>query len=145
MRKQLMRCKHGRTYVRGCADCHPPPVTDTGRAITPGRVTRKSLSVRRVSGKPLPINMQCHPVALTRTSLNPECMTYDTYAGLALQLQRDHGTLWFLSGHGLNKTSGRFSLEWYSEVMGYTDDPIYAKAWRSAADSYGIKVEILEV
>lgn len=146
MRKQLMKCPHGRR--ERCTQCTPPKVTITGRAISPGRVTRASYGVRRGNlGKPLPVHLQCHPVALTPTPRNPGCATYVSYPVLALKLQNEHGTLWFSSGKGLTD-KGKYLIEGYDSLgtyrMGYTDDPIYAKAWQSAAQHHGIHVDILE-
>lgn len=152
MRKQMMKCRHGRTarYViagyafRGCPQCNPPQVTATGRAVSPGRVTRTSLSVKRAHSQgALPLALACHPVALTPTTRNPGCATFThRYAFKALELERDHGVMWFATGRGL-EAAGRYELRG-DHVYGYTDDPVYAMAWQSAARSNGIYVEILE-
>ncbi len=154
-RQQTMKCKHGRTaeyvmrgdkivyYHSRCLQCDPPRVTPTGRAISEGRATRATYSVKRAhDGKPLPLHLQCHPIPLTRTPKHPKCETYNTYAGLALRMQRDWGVLSFINGKGL-KRKGKYQIVG-EKIYGYTDDPIFAKAWRSAANHYGIQVNILE-
>lgn len=140
MRKQLMKCAHGRTMARGCSQCEPPQVTITGRAISAGSVTRASYGVSRShNGRPLPTHLQCHPKSLTPTPRNPACYTHTSYAGLAARMREEHGTFWFLNGQGLNG-SGRYQLG----NLGFTDDPVYAKAWQIAANSHGINVEVID-
>lgn len=145
MRKQLMKCRHGRTARHGCTQCDPPRVTITGRAISPGRVTRASLSIKRSHSQgPVPLALACHPVALTPTTRNPGCTTFThRYAFKALELERDHGVMWFATGRGLEQ-NGKYELRTPNKVYGYTDDPVYAMAWQSAAQANGIYVEILE-
>lgn len=88
------------------------------------------------------MHLQCHPKALTHTPRNPACDTYDTYAGLATKLSSQMGYLGVMNGKGL-KRKGKYQLVG-ERIHGYTDDPIYAKAWRSAARDHGVIVDILE-
>lgn len=144
MRRESMACKHGRRVT--CHQCWPPQTTATGRAISPGRVTRRSLTVKRASGvKPLPLHLQCHPKALTHTPLNPGCFTYTTYAGLAVELAKRIGYDGIMRGMGLKFDPHRFELLLKGGgTLGYTDDPVYAKAWQACADANGVVVDILE-
>lgn len=51
-------------------------VTHTGRAISTGRVTRKSYTVKRThDGRPLPFDLQCHPKRCSPTPRHPGCAT----------------------------------------------------------------------
>lgn len=144
MRTQLMKCPHGRTAEHGCKQCTPPKVTATGRAISAGKVTRRSNLVRtRMNGqeRPLPMDKQCHPKALTRTPRHPECYARTPQWGLSLQLEhltRDD----LLRGKGL-KRAGRFELR-TTKLLGRTDDITYAMAYQIRARARYITLEVID-
>lgn len=145
MRKQLMKCRHGRTYARGCTECTPPQVTETGRAISVGRVTRASLGVKRQSAKPLPIELQCHPKALSRTSRNPGCIRGGSphwglgYSGLDITREQ------ILRGYGLRR-KGRFDVVRTTSgtVLGRTDDVTLAMAYKVRAAYRALYLEVVD-
>jgi hypothetical protein len=123
-------------------------VTRTGRAISPGRVTRASLSTKRPSGrynKPLPFSSQCHPKALSPTSRNPDCFTYVPQDGLSHQMAMLFTRNDFLRGLGLSK-EGKYSLIHirFDRIVGYTDDITLAIAFRDAAKRQAIYFDVVE-
>ena len=66
-------------------------VTKNGRALGAGRVTRKSLQIKRgTDSRPLPIHLQCHPKALYRTTLNPYCYSSAPWIGRGIVLADKH-------------------------------------------------------
>ena len=117
----------------------------TGRAISPGRVTRKSTLLRNKSDcPPLPIHLQCHPKRLTPTSRNPQCHTYVLWQGKGRSLAQQTARESFYKGKGLHK-AGRFELKSPNgRIYGYHDDAIAAFAWKQAAIIHAINVEVLD-
>ena len=127
-------------------------ITRTGRALSPGTVTRASLAIRRThrkQGKPLPLHLQCHPKRQTPTPVHPQC---ETFHGLAVrrvvhgQMARTVGRVYFLSGIGL-KGHGHVTLYVQAaDTAAYEykhDDPADALAWARAARSIGVSVEVV--
>lgn len=123
-------------------------VTRTGRVIAPGVVTRASKLLRsrsRKQEKPLPIHLQCHPKALSPTTRNPGCLTnkhgyictgYDLAYLLTVQQ--------LTKGEGLC-AAGRFELSGLKCRNRFTDDPVYAMAFRIAAETTaGLTLEVTE-
>lgn len=123
-------------------------VTDTGRALSKGRVTRASLNVKRShrkQGKPLPFDLQCHPVALTRTPQHPRCYTYKPQYGLALHYERlaerEGNTCGFAQGAWLSGEGAyRVVVDGYGEFR--HNDLYQAMGWASAARSFGFSAEV---
>lgn len=120
---------------------HSVKVTPTGRAKSPGRVTRASLSVSRSGfGRPLPIDLQCHPKALSRTPINPGCISSEQpWGGLYLfhkakAKARPH--LYFTEREW-PKDGGRYALYIQGVLRFRTDDIMDAYGWRMAAAHYG--------
>jgi hypothetical protein len=115
-------------------------VTPTGRAKSPGRVTRASLSVGRSGfGSPLPIDLQCHPKALSRTPYNPGCFTSEQPWGgrflhhKAKAKARPH--LYFTERAW--PMEGRYALYVQGVLRFRTDDMLDAYGWRMAARDSG--------
>lgn len=104
-----------------------------GRAIAPGRQTRRSLSVSRASScKPLPLHLQVLPLAHTPTPVHPGCKTTETQWGAQVEM-----SLWtreqLANGESLHPTQGA----WRIDVAGrtyYTDDPMHGIAFVRAAN-----------
>lgn len=102
------------------------------RATPRGRVTRKSLQVRRPAGKPLPLHLQIHPQCLTRTPRNPDCATTLRQHGEAAMMLRWH---WgdFAEGRGMwPRKQGKFYVELFGRRF-HHDDALHAIAWARAA------------
>jgi hypothetical protein len=128
-------------------------ITRTGRALSPGTVTRASLAIRRThrkQGKPLPLHLQCHPKRQTPTPVHPGCQTFATLAVRRVvhgQMARTFGRVYFASGIGL-KGHGHVTLYVQDGADGtpYTykhDEPADALAWARAARSVGVSVEVV--
>jgi len=121
-------------------------VTKTGRAISPGTVTRKSQSVKRRfkgASRPLPLNLQCHPKALKPTPINPGCYAYSRQNGRSYEYRRALGAIGILNGEKLQK-SGKYRIELSGKPLGFLDDVVSAVAYRSAGRSLSIELEIIE-
>lgn len=121
-------------------------VTKTGRAKSPGRVTRKSLALSRGhDGRPLPIELQCHPKKLSPTKINPGCLTYNPVSGkmvATMKAMRDN-TVGFSRGDGLD---GKGPIRLYVQGWGefWHSDLIEALGWSRAAKEYGYEVEVYQ-
>lgn len=121
-------------------------ITRTGRALSPGRVTRKSKLVRtraRNQDRPLPISLQCHPKALSPTPVHPVCMTYRHASGYAIHFMElsANDTAAFATGQWLSgKGDYRVVVEGYGEFR--HDDLNSALGWRMAAIQRGFTVEV---
>ena len=125
-----------------------PHVTPTGRALSKGRVTRKSHDVRQRArgeiGAPLPIGMGAHPKRLTPTPKHPDCATR--------QVNRAEGyvisLLWtreeLLKGKGLCAVSSRYRVEVAETVIGYNDDLVAAMEWIDGASRHGIDAKVID-
>lgn len=62
-------------------------VTNTGRAISEGRVTRESRKVKRgTDSRPLPIHLTCHPKRLAPTPVHPGCFRSSVWLGRGIVL-----------------------------------------------------------
>lgn len=121
-------------------------VTSTGRAISPGRVTRASKLLRNKSScRPLPIHLQCHPKRMAPTSINPGCQTYTRWRGAGLHFANVTDRASMFKGKGLHKT-GRFALQSVLDghIYGYTDNANEAFAWKQAAIIHAIHVEVID-
>lgn len=121
-------------------------VTVTGRAISPGRVTRRSKLLRnKSSDKPLPIWLQCHPKRLSPTSRNPNCQTYTRWAGIGVHMANVTDRDSFFKGKGLHK-AGRFTVKdaGSDRVYGYSDNAVEAFAWKQAAMIHAIFTEVID-
>ena len=113
-------------------------VTENGRVVKTGRVTRASLNVRgthRGQEQPLSIHLQCHPMALTATPLHPHCYKSTRHAGLALRLIAKYSRAQWLAGKGLKRTPCMYKVveqlpEGDEKVYGWTDDITYAMAFK---------------
>lgn len=123
-------------------------VTNTGRAISPGRVTRASLSVKRShSGRPLPMELQCHPKKMAPTSKNPGCFAYQRNLGFyLLHKGRANRTavpgVYFFSGVGLAH-KGEVTLYVQSIDVTYKhNDLVEALGWSLAAKQFGVYVTV---
>lgn len=126
-------------------------VTKTGRAISPGTVTRRTaLYSTKRDQKPLPIHLQVHPKALTRTPVNPGCHAYRPASGWAVHFikraREEHDTVGFSVGRWL--TPG---TEWALYVQGKAghefgtfccDDINEAFGWKQAAEQFGFRVQM---
>lgn len=120
-------------------------VTRTGRAISPGRTTRKSLAVRRPKGRPLPFVLQCHPPALVRTSLNPGCCTYLPVGGATVRAERARtgDTSGYAFGHGLDG-HGPVTLHVQGWGTYRHGDLVAALGWARAAKRAGFTVQVFD-
>lgn len=121
-------------------------VTPTGRCKGPGRATRASHKVRRSSNcPPLPIHLQCHPVALTKTPRHPGCLkNAQPHWGLGmygLDVTREE----MLCGEGLD-LRGRYSLvhKATGDVLGLTDDITLAMAYKVRAAARALYLEVVD-
>lgn len=125
--------------------------TRTGRAKPNGKTTRKSHSVRKTkyakgSGqdRPLPFSAACHPQALTRTPVHPECETklgsYNVAALASLDVPD------FCEGVGTHERyeRGDWFILWPSgEVVGYLP-PTEAMRYKNAAANKGIRLNVYQ-
>lgn len=126
----------------------PKHVNKYGRALSPGKVTRRSLMQRRVprgcGDKPLPIHLQCHPKELTPTPRNPGCGTWQKYWGMAQQLNIEE----LIAGRGIG-SFGRYHVVSFinskrGKIIGRTDDPNWAFACVKAAAQHGLCFEMID-
>lgn len=126
-----------------------PTITETGRAISPGKVTRKSWSVRKtprgVVEKPLGADMAVHPKALTRTPSHPECDTRLHQYGACVKFTRmAAGTWWFFRLGLCLEAQGRYALHLGDNVLGYMDSAQQALGWAMAANKFGVRVVLVD-
>jgi hypothetical protein len=126
-----------------------PTTTETGRAISPGKVTRKSWSVRKtprgVVEKPLSAGMAVHPKPLTRTPLHPECGTRLHQYGACVTFARmSGGTTWFFRLGLCLEAQGRYALHLGDAVLGYMDNAQQALGWAMAAKKLGVPVAMVD-
>lgn len=104
-----------------------------GRAKGPGKWTRRSLSVsRKYDGKPLPFDLQIHPMRMTPTPRNPGCVTNTSHYGLAVQWARWERRS-FLTGKGLSRSPKAWRIDVAGKTF-YSDDGVTALAWTTAAN-----------
>ena len=123
--------------------------TRTGRAMPNGKTTRQSAKVRKTKyakgrgqDRPLPLDMTCHPQALTRTPVHPDCRTGLSSYNVA---QWHENTVEdFVEGYGLH----HIPWEGLWEVrlpggsnVGYAE-PNDAMSWKRAAANMGVIVEV---
>lgn len=123
-------------------------VTKTGRAIGEGRTTRASKLIRKrprgQRGGPLSTELACHPMRMSPTSLNPECVTMARHYGIGASLV-GYGRKAIARGLGLGFT-GKYAVECsISGIVGYTDDPVYGLAYTRAANVLGLIYSLIEV
>jgi hypothetical protein len=108
-------------------------------------VTRASLAVKRPGAKPLPMHLQCHPKALTKTPRNPGCIkNHEPHWGLGrfgLTQTREE----MLAGEGLDLT-GRFSIVHTAtgDVLGLTDDVTLAMAFKVRGEQRALYLEVVD-
>lgn len=119
-------------------------VTKHGRAISLGRVFRRCQLVRtrcRHQEQPLPVELQCHPKALTPTPVHPNCRSSAAWRGRAQAMMRDWTKRQMLSGIGLLRAAhvGRDMPVYVSGRCRGFAEPMEALAWVRAAHAMGIK------
>lgn len=116
-------------------------VTPTGRAKSPGRVTRASLSVARSGfGRPLPIDLQCHPKALSRTPYNPGCFTSEQPWGGRFLLHKAKAKArphLYFTERTWPTSGGQYALYIQGILRFRTNDMLDAYGWNMAAKEYG--------
>ena len=121
-------------------------ITRTGRALGQGRTYRSSHLVRtrcRGQEQPLPINLQCHPMALTRTPVHPKCYTSQVWRGRARAMMRDWTRAQMMGGIGLQHVA-TVGIDYGVTVNGRCKGfaaPMEALAWVRAAHSFNIDAE----
>lgn len=122
-------------------------VTRTGRALSKGRVTKRSSLVRtrqRGQERPLPFRLQCHPKALDRTPVHPQCNTLKRDSGWYvhyLKLAREGHTTAFANGAWLSGSGDyRVVVDGFGEFR--HNDMWQAMGWASAARSFGFNAEV---
>lgn len=122
-------------------------VTKYGRAIGAGKVTRAQHLVRtraRRQERPLPLSMQCHPMAQTPTPLHPNCATPKLWGGHFIRIRDAFTPGSFIAGFGLSRKPKRFALYVQGKRRGYTDDINYGLGWVRAARKFNYEAEMLE-
>jgi hypothetical protein len=144
MRVSTMAARRAAAYYR---DLGEPKlqVTPTGRAKTPGRVTRNSLSVKRQGGAPLSVDLACHPVALTRTPRNPGCVTGIPWGESYLhhkKAAKARGAAYFTQRAWAVDESHVCTLYVQGLRVHTSSSVAYAMGWKQAASDYGIKVDL---
>lgn len=125
--------------------------TRTGRAKPNGKTTRRSQSVRQtkyVKGKgqdrPLPLDMACHPQALTRTPLHPGCDT--DMSSCNVHQWAELTVTDFCEGLGLQHIPypELWEVRWPSgENLGYAQ-PSEGLSYVRAAANMGIRLELVQ-
>lgn len=128
-------------------------VTRTGRALSVGRVTRKSHTVKRGhDGKPLPFHLQCHPMKARPTPVHPDCKTIQQTRlrgmfGMYCQSRMD-----FVSGVLLDHTRSPIhrAQVWVRE--GHGDGHVYYHAslhaaweWAELGRQHGLTIDVIDV
>jgi hypothetical protein len=126
-------------------------VTSTGRALSVGKVTRKSWGVRkRARGEvatPLPIGVSVHPMRLTPTPRHPDCekrrYQYGTKVWLLNEFKRPED---YTNGCGLQTRKARWQLvaSATGKVLGYHPEAQYALGWAMAARDRGVNVALID-
>lgn len=128
-----------------------PHVTDTGRALSPGRVTRKSKDVRqRARGEiaaPLPIGLGAHPKRLTPTPRHPDCKTRLVSGADIAVLTFSYTTEQLLLGSGLqsSRRGAKYAVAAQGRYVGYCNDPVYAMTWARAAKRHNIVAVVIQL
>lgn len=122
-------------------------VTRTGRALSAGRVTRTSYSVAKGhTGRPLPMHLQCHPKALTPTSVNPGCVSTTTpWAMWFLCFKKkaeSRGAAYFTERTWPKYDAHSCTLYVQGKLTFTTNDLNKAIGWKRAAASYGVAVAV---
>lgn len=124
--------------------------TRTGRAMPNGKTTRQSTKVRKtkyVKGtgqdRPLPLDMACHPQALTRTPVHPDCRTVLSSYNVAQW--SDNTVEDFVEGCGLSHIPEQgmweVRLPGTGYIVGYAP-PNDAMSWKRSAAMSGVIVEV---
>ena len=126
--------------------------TRTGRAVPTGKVTRRSLGVRKtkyVKGqdRPLGFDHACHPQALVRTAQHPECRK--ALPGFDVSRYSELDSLDFLSGVGLVRTRRMLGDDWLrvrfgKKSLGFASRHA-ALSYRRAAANVGVTLECYDV
>lgn len=121
-------------------------VTPTGRAKPNGKsYRRQGCRVRQTKQyRPLPMDLQCHPQALTPTSRNPGCVDRRIAHFLRAEMLNYnlddyvHGVgLYVQSEPGMYRVSSAIS----GETLGWLP-PVDAMAYRLGAAKYGVELEV---
>lgn len=124
-----------------------PHVTNTGRALSRGKVTRKSKAGRqRARGEisaPLPIHLSVHPKRLTPTARHPDCLTRVMRPGDVVVARYTWSRDDMLAGRGLSPKMARYEVVAVA-TLGYCSSPMDAVTWREAAKMHGIDCVIVE-
>lgn len=123
--------------------------TRTGRAKPNGKTYRSSQNVRKAKytkgkgqDRPLPLDMQCHPQALTPTPRHPGCVTDKSSYNVGQW--EDNTVEDFVEGIGLHHIpwDDMWVLRFPSgDVCGYAP-PSEAMSWMRAAARMGVRVEV---
>lgn len=121
-------------------------VTPTGRAKSPGRVTRASLTAggRKHSGRPLPLHIACHPRALDPTPRNPGCFTSAPWGPHYLTFVRKgriRGSRYFTDAPWPT-ADGKYALYIQGKLCFRTADLMVAFGWRVAANECGVNCDL---
>lgn len=124
-------------------------VTKTGRAIGEGRVTRASKLIRKrprgMVGRPLPLEVSCHPMRMSPTPVNPDCVTLATHYGAGARMAAQYTRKDMVAGEYLAK-QGKYAVECsINGIVGYTDDPVFGLAYTRAAEVLGFLFSLIEV
>jgi hypothetical protein len=137
------------SYYQG-ASLH---TTRTGRAKPKGKTTRKSLATRRnkyVKGmgqdRPLSLDMQVHPQALTRTPVHPGCRSATRPASGEYVKRTSLSVADLLNGKTLHskKRTGDWRVMYMGVRLGYAA-PAEAMGFRMAAVMAGLEdVEVFQ-
>lgn len=118
-------------------------VTKTCRALSVGKVTRASGSVRKHARgevqRPLGFDLAVHPMRLTPTPKHPGCATATvTLADVFVITMLCPCKEDYLSGKQLSKKPARWRVSVNGAVVGYCTDPKHAVAWARAANKRGV-------
>lgn len=120
--------------------------------MSPGTVTRLSLKVKRNHrrmGRPLPMELQVHPPALTHTPVHPDCFENKAQYGWAARLIHKMPRILLLTGKELSPhgVKGMYAVEFpnFAGVAGYTHDIHKAMGHKLAAKHYGDACNIYQL
>lgn len=138
-----------RKFARYQSGTGGPFVTDTGRAISPGKVTRRSWDVRKtprgVVEPPLKPELAVHPKALTRTPQHPDCKDRVMCAGESYALAAMYTRKELLNGAGLSIGRRRYKIVTKSAgTIGYIDDPINGLEWIKGARLRNVHAKMID-
>lgn len=120
-------------------------VTDNGRSLPTGTVTRNSLSVKRQKVKPLPFELQCHPQPLRRKPRHPQCLTEVSHVGHQMRIAKQNTMRTqsrYSTGHGLSTEPSTCEVVVHGHGTWYHHDMHYALGWRNAARAAGFRVDV---